>query len=82
MLTIDEIGDFVIIEIKRKAKDLSIGQILRYMGWTKEELCKSGQTVKGLIVAESKDRNLEFALKIVPEIKFMKLSLNITILEQ
>jgi hypothetical protein len=82
MLTIDENGNFVIIEIKRKAKDLSIGQILRYMGWTKEELCKSGQSVRGLIVAESKDINLEFALKIVPEVKFLKLNLNITLIEQ
>lgn len=82
MLTIDENGDFVIIEIKRKAKDLSIGQILRYMGWTKEELCKQGQLVRGLIVAESKDINLDFALKIVPDVKFLKLGLNITLIEQ
>lgn len=82
MLTIDENGDFVIIEIKRKAKDLSIGQILRYMGWTKEELCKNGQSVRGLIVAESKDVNLEFALKVVPDVKFLKLGLSITLVEQ
>lgn len=82
MLTIDENGDFVIIEIKRKAKDLSIGQILRYMGWTKEELCKNGQSVRGLIIAESKDINLEFALKVVPDVKFLKLGLHITLVEQ
>jgi Endonuclease NucS len=82
MLTIDEKGDFVIIEIKRKAKDLSIGQILRYMGWTKEELCKNGQSVRGLIVAESKDVNLEFALRVVPDVKFYKLGLSITLVEQ
>ena len=82
MLTIDEKGDFVIIEIKRKAKDLSIGQILRYMGWTKEELCKKGQSVRGLIVAESKDINLDFALKVVPDVKFLKLGLSITLVEQ
>ena len=82
MLTIDEKGNFVIIEIKRKAKDLSIGQILRYMGWTQEELCKNGQSVRGLIVAESKDINLEFALKVVPSVKFLKLGLSITLVEQ
>jgi hypothetical protein len=82
MLTQDENGNFVIIEIKRKAKDLSIGQILRYMGWTKEELCKNGQSVRGLIVAESKDINLEFALKVVPGVKFLKLGLSITLVEQ
>ena len=82
MLTIDDKGDFVIIEIKRKAKDFSIGQILRYMGWTKEELCNNGQSVRGLIVAESKDINLDFALKVVPDVKFMKLGLSITLIEQ
>lgn len=82
MLTIDENGNFVIIEIKRKAQDLSLGQILRYMGWTKIELCTSGQTVRGLIVAEHKDIKLDFALKIVPDVRFLKLGLKITLTEQ
>ncbi len=55
MLCIDEKKDFVVIEIKRQASDETIGQILRYMGWTKEELCKKGQKVKGIIVGERKD---------------------------
>ncbi|MCF6148180.1 MAG: DUF91 domain-containing protein [Candidatus Kuenenia sp.] len=82
MLCIDERGDFVIIEIKRQATDKTIGQILRYMGWTKEELCKEGQKVKGLIVAERKDSQLEFALKVIPDIRFMKLELTIKLEEQ
>lgn len=82
MLTVDDKGDFVIIEIKRQATDKTIGQILRYMGWTKEELCKDGQKVKGLIVAERKDIQLEFALKVIPDVKFMKLGLTITLDEQ
>ena len=82
MLCIDEHGDFVVIEIKRQGTDKTVGQILRYMGWTKEELCKEGQKVKGLIVAERKDIQLEFALKITPDIKFMKLGLSITLEKQ
>lgn len=82
MLCIDEHGDFLIIEIKRQATDKTIGQILRYMGWTMEELCKDGQKVKGLIVAERKDIQLEFALKVIPGVKFMKLGLTITLEEQ
>lgn len=82
MLTVDEHGDFLVIEIKRQAIDKTIGQILRYMGWTKEELCKDGQKVKGLIVAERKDTHLDFALKVIPNVKFMKLGLTITLEEQ
>jgi hypothetical protein len=82
MLCIDENGDFIIIEIKRQATDKTIGQILRYMGWTQEELCKDGQKVRGLIVAERKDIQLEFALKVIPSVKFMKLGLTITLEEQ
>ena len=82
MLCIDDKGDFVIIEIKRQASDKTIGQILRYMGWTKEELCKDGQKVKGIIVAERKDIQLDFALKAISGVKFMKLELSIKIEEQ
>lgn len=79
MLCIDENRNFVIIEIKRQATDKTIGQILRYMGWTQEELCKDGQKVRGVIVAERKDILLEFALKVIPTVKFLKLGLMITL---
>ncbi len=79
VLAVDEKGNFVIIEIKRQATDKTIGQILRYMGWTMEELCKDGQKVSGIIVAERKDIRLEFALKVIPNVTFMKLGLTITL---
>lgn len=79
MLCLDKKGDFTVIEIKRRATDKTIGQILRYMGWTKEELCKDGQKVSGIIVAERKDIQLEMALKIITSVKFMKLGLKITL---
>ncbi len=82
MLCIDEKGNFVVIEIKRQATDKTIGQLLRYMGWTKEELCKDGQTVSGIIVAERKDTQLEFAMKVIPSVKFLKLGLTITLNEK
>jgi hypothetical protein len=79
ILAVGSNNDFVVIEIKRQATDKTIGQILRYMGWVKEELCKDGQKVTGIIVAERKDIQLEFALKIIPDVKFMKLGLHITL---
>ncbi len=82
ILAIDETGNFVVIEIKRQATDKTLGQILRYMGWTQEELCKDRQKVSGIIVAERKDIQLEFALKVIPTVKFMRLELTITLNEQ
>ena len=82
LLAVDDKGDFLVIEIKRQATDKTIGQILRYMGWIKEELSKDGQKVKRLVVAERKDIQLEFALKMIPDVKFMKLGLTITLEEQ
>lgn len=82
ILAIDEKNNFKVIEIKRKANDQTLGQILRYMGWVKEELCKDGQKVDGIIIGERKDLQLEFALKVVPNVKFIKLNLNITLEEE
>lgn len=82
ILCVDNKGNFVVIEIKRQGTDRTIGQILRYMGWTKEELCKDGQKVYGIIVAERKDIYLEFALKMIANVKFMKLGLSISLVEQ
>lgn len=76
-LAVDEHGNFVVIEIKRKASDKTVGQILRYIGWVKEELCQYEQTVTGIIVAEKQELNLEFALKAIAIVKFIKLELNI-----
>lgn len=81
ILATDEKGNFVVIEIKRQATDKTIGQILRYMGWTQEELCKDGQRVSGIIIAERKDIYLDFALKMIPNVKFTKLNLSITLKE-
>jgi restriction system protein len=60
---------FVVIELKRdKASDQVIGQILRYMGWVRKELCKDGQAVRGLIICHDADRKLSFALEMTNNI--------------
>lgn len=49
-------GSFVVIELKKgRPSDQVIGQILRYMGWVKKNLCKDGQEVKGLIIGRKSD---------------------------
>jgi RecB family endonuclease NucS len=72
-------GDFVVIELKcGKATDGALSQILRYMGWTKDNLAK-GKNVKGLILAEGIDERLKFALKFVQNVEVLtyKVSLQI-----
>ncbi len=79
-LTIDEEENtFVVIELKRSTSDKTIGQILRYMGWVKQNLSKNNQKVKGLIVGVSKDNKFDYALSMTSNIVFKTMKLNITI---
>ncbi|MBY0530675.1 MAG: endonuclease NucS [Xanthobacteraceae bacterium] len=56
-------GDFVVIELKKgRHSDRVVGQTLRYMGWVKENLCKDGQGVRGLIITRDADKRLTYAL--------------------
>lgn len=66
-------SDFLVFELKRdRASDVVVGQTLRYMGWVKEHLCSPKQDVKGCIIAHADDEKLQYALKQVPSIRFMK----------
>ena len=58
-------GDsFVVIELKKgRPSDQVVGQILRYMGWVKKNLCASGQAVKGLVICREPDPKLLYALE-------------------
>lgn len=60
---------FVVIELKKgRPSDQVIGQILRYMGWVKKNLCKQGQTVKGLVICRDSDLKLSYALEMTNDI--------------
>ncbi len=67
----------MVVELKRdRASDVVVGQILRYMGWVNEHLCPSNQSVKGCIITQRKDQKLEYALKQVNNIEFLKYELD------
>lgn len=54
---------FVVIELKKgRPSDHVVGQVLRYMGWVKKNLCSDGQTVKGLVICRDHDPKLTYAL--------------------
>lgn len=62
-------NSFVVIELKKgRGSDRIIGQTLRYMGWVSENLCKDGQSVKGLIICRDADIRLSYALKTIDNI--------------
>ena len=63
----------LVIELKKgRASDVVIGQILRYMGFVKEELAEEGQAVKGVIIALEDDQRIRRALAMVPNIEFYR----------
>lgn len=66
-------SDFLVVELKRdRASDVVVGQTLRYMGWVKEHLCSKNQNLTGCIIAQRKDEKLDYALKQVNTIQFMR----------
>lgn len=66
-------NEFLVIELKRdRASDQVVGQILRYMGWIKKNLCSDNQRVKGCIVALEGDQKLENALFASENISFIR----------
>lgn len=74
-------GDFVVIELKRvQGSDQTIGQILRYMGWVREHLSRGSHAVRGMVICQSGDERLEYALSMIPnvEAKFYRVDFKLT----
>jgi restriction system protein len=74
-------NSFVVIELKKgRPSDQVIGQILRYMGWVKKQLCKEGQGVKGLVICRDPDLKLSYALEMTNNInvQYYKMSFKLT----
>lgn len=73
-------GSFVVIELKKgKTSDDVVGQIARYIGWIKEE--KKDENVEGIIITHTYDKNLEYALKIIPHVKVYQYEINFKLKE-
>jgi restriction system protein len=63
----------LVVELKKgRASDNVVGQIQRYMGYVKEELAESYQTVKGVIIALEDDIRIRRALSVTSNIDFFK----------
>ena len=63
----------LVVELKRgRATDVVVGQVLRYMGFIKEQIAEADQTVEGIIIALDDDQKLRWALLSVPSISFYR----------
>ena len=63
----------LVVELKKgRAADAVVGQILRYMGYVKEELAETDQAVLGVIIARDDDSRLQRALSMVPAVSFYR----------
>lgn len=61
---------WLVIELKIvKSSDKAVGQILRYMGWVKEHLADKSDEIEGVIISESADELIRYALICAPNIK-------------
>jgi RecB family endonuclease NucS len=60
---------YIVIELKKgKESDKVVGQILRYMGWVKENLAVNNEEVKGLIICKEIDQKLKYAVSVIKDI--------------
>jgi restriction system protein len=67
----------LVIELKRgRTSDVVVGQLLRYMGYVKEELAEPEQTVEGVVIGLEDDQKLRWAIAPVPAVKFYRYQIN------
>lgn len=70
-------SEYLVIELKKgRASDVVVGQILRYMGFVKNELAINGENVRGIVVALEDDLRLKNALRMVPSVDFFRYEIN------
>ena len=66
-------SQLLVVELKKgRASDVVVGQVLRYMGYVKQELAESTQSVKGVIIALEDDVKIRRALAMTPDISFYR----------
>jgi restriction system protein len=72
----------IVVELKRgRASDVVVGQVLRYMGFVKEQIAEDDQTVEGAIIALEDDQKLRWALLSVPSISFYRYQISFKLMK-
>ena len=57
------------------------GQVLRYMGFVKEQVAEDDQTVEGAIIALDEDPKMRWALVSVPSISFYRYQISLNLVK-
>jgi restriction system protein len=66
-------SQLLVVELKKgRASDAVVGQVLRYMGYVKQELAEASQSVCGVIIALEDDTRIRRALAMTPDISFYR----------
>lgn len=77
LCTDQDTGDLVVIELKRgKSTDSTVGQLLRYIGWVRENLAAPNQKVRGVIIAKEVDEALRYAVKNLENVDILTYEIN------
>ncbi len=72
----------LVLELKKgRASDAVVGQLLRYMGYVKEELAEDDQNVKGVIIAMEDDQRIQRALAMTPNIDFYRYQISFKLIK-
>jgi restriction system protein len=72
----------LVVELKKgRASDAVVGQVLRYMGFVKDELAEAGQSVTGVIIALEDDQRIRRALAMAPSIAFYRYQVSFKLLK-
>lgn len=73
-------GALVVLELKRgKPSDAVVGQILRYIGWVKQNVAQDGQRVRGIIVAQEVDEALRYATEGLSDVSVLTYRVDFTL---
>jgi restriction system protein len=72
----------LVVELKKgRATDVVVGQVLRYMGYVKDQIAEPDQTVEGAIIAFDDDQKLKWALMSVPSITFYRYQISFKLIK-
>jgi len=73
----NETNELVVIELKRgQTSDATIGQVLRYIGWVKENIAETDQNVRGIIVCQEVDDALKYAVQQISNVDVFTYQVN------
>ena len=73
--------ELLVVELKKgRASDAVVGQVLRYMGYVKQELAEDGQTVRGAIIALEDDQRIRRALAVASNVSFYRYQVSFKLL--